>query len=378
MKKRGIVGCVTIMGVCFFAILCLTISGTVRLAPEPPEIKDVFPVWSPTGQRIAFVCYYWRRPDWSLSNLNPFTWKLEPYHGPYTGREGAKLAEICTMDATGSNRIRLTYNNEVWDTNPIWSPDEHRIAFESGYNGGGVYVVNGDGGDLVKLTNKGEKLGWSPDGQYIIFVAWDDTDPEIYIVDTDGGHPIKLTDNKARDSDPVWSPSGWYIAFCSDRDGDFEIYIMKADGSDQITLMDNDSYDCNPAWSPDGQRIAFESWSEGDLEIYVVTIETGALVQLTDNSAEDHSPVWSPDGSRIAFFSNRDGDVGLYVMNANGTKQIRLISGGIAVNSAISWSPGGQRILFVRFEDTDGDGYSEEKIWVINDDGSNPLRLSQP
>jgi len=373
IRSRGTVGCVIAMGACFFAILGLTISGAVRLGPESPEIKDVSPVWSPTGQRVAFVCYCWQKPEWSLSELNPFTWKMKPYYGPFKSPESAKLAEICTMDADGNNRVRLT-DNRVEDSRPVWSPDGHYIAFMSRHNNGGIYVMDAEGDNLIKLTSGGEKPAWSPDGQYITFVAWDDVDSEIYIIEADGGHPIKLTDNQDQDTNPAWSPDGQHLAFCSDRDGDFEIYIMNADGSDQVKLTDNDTDDCNPAWSPNGQRIAFESWFDDDVEIYVVSIYERRLLKLT----EGHSPVWSPDGSRIAFFSNRDGDIGLYVIKADGTEQTELISGEIDIDSPISWSPGGQKILFTRFEDVDEDGYSEEKVWVIRDDGSNPLRLSKP
>ena len=72
------------------------------------------------------------------------------------------------MNADGSGQRRLT-RNTVGDSNPVWSPDGRRIAFENNWQ---VNVMNADGSRQRRLTRNGGRNfapAWSPDGQQIAF-----------------------------------------------------------------------------------------------------------------------------------------------------------------------------------------------------------------
>ena len=88
--------------------------------------NDMYPAWSPNGERIAFVSD--RKGNW------------ENY-------------EIYVMDADGGNQQKLT-NDRGDDWWPSWSPHGERIAFMSERDGNTeIYVMDADGGNLQNLTN---------------------------------------------------------------------------------------------------------------------------------------------------------------------------------------------------------------------------------
>ena len=285
--------------------------------------NDWAPVWSPDGQRIAF-----------LSNRDGNT-------------------EIYVMAADGSDPTNLTQNAGI-DGNPVWSSDGQRIVFESNRDGDTeVYVMAADGSDPTNLTqNAGDDWApvWSLDGQRIAFLSNRDGNTEIYVMAADGSDPTNLTQNVDNDWAPVWSPDGQRIAFLSNRDGNTEIYVMAADGSDPTNLTQDAGIDGNPVWSSDGQRIVFASNRDGDTEVYVMAADGTNQTNLTYHFSGEWSPIWSSDGDRIAFLSNRDGNTEVYVMATDGTNQTNLTQNA-GDDWAPVWSSDGQRIVFASNRD---------------------------
>ena len=114
------------------------------------------------------------------------------------------------MDRDGSNLMRLTDHPDD-DTNPAWSPDGSRIAFES--------------------TREGYT--------------------EIYVMPVIGGDAVNVSRERgATDLGPTWSPDGSRLAFYSDRDGEWDIYVMTSDGSEVVKLTGDGGNDQVPAWRP--------------------------------------------------------------------------------------------------------------------------------
>ncbi|MDQ3968593.1 MAG: DPP IV N-terminal domain-containing protein, partial [Thermoproteota archaeon] len=201
--------------------------------------------------------------------------------------------------ADGSNPTRLTSDNAN-DSDPSWSPDRTKIAFESDRDGNAnIYVMNADGSGLTRLTHNEladhSNPSWSPDGTKIAFntnkggveACLSNRDActleifqnqEIYVMNAaDGSNEIRLTNSPAQDSLPRWSPDGTKIAYYSERGINGEIYVINAaDGSNEIRLTNSRGWDSFPRWSPDGTKIAFESDRDGNQEIYVMNAADGS------------------------------------------------------------------------------------------------------
>ena len=102
-------------------------------------------------------------------------------------------------------------------------------------------------GSRQRALAPGSGPAWSPDGRKIAFTQ----EGQVFVVNGDGSDLRKLTDNgSASDAAPVWSPDGRAIAFTSERDGNSEIYVMDADGGSQQNVSENPLDDVSPVWSP--------------------------------------------------------------------------------------------------------------------------------
>jgi TolB protein len=257
-------------------------SGRRQLTRSPQNDGD--PVWSPNGEKIAFV------------------------------RIDGGLADIYVVNADGSGLRRLA----------------HAIAFTPTPGG--------------PSSGRQASPAWSPDGRRIAFVSNRRGNFDIFVVNADDGLGLrKLSRSPRNDYDPAWSPDGRMIAFQGRRDPPpeserdacplrrcerQEIYVVDADGSRLRRLTHDWRFDAAPVWSPDGRKILFQHRHHPD--VWVMNADGSGRRNLTRSVkqpfASDEAPAWSPDGRKILFVSNRgDGNwFEVYVMNADGSGKRKL------------------------------------------------------
>src|SRR5450759_2501090 len=107
----------------------MNVDGTNPVRITNNAAYDVYPTWTPDGNKIVFV----------------------------SNRDGSN--NIYLMNDDGTNPVRLT-NNPLPDEQPsCWSPDGTRIAFASaafgsafGIDGYEIYTMNLDGSNQTRLT----------------------------------------------------------------------------------------------------------------------------------------------------------------------------------------------------------------------------------
>ena len=259
------------------------------------------------------------------------------------------------MRPDGSDARQLTHvthDSDLHMSNPVWSPDGTRIAFEAERSDHGgvwnIYVMNADGSDIRQLT----VYGAEPPAVHAASVGGlasgtdraDSVGVELY-----GGSPVIYGYRS-----PTWSPDGTRIAFSSVRDpgspNPSDIFSINPEGSDLRRLTWN--LDAQfPAWSPVGARIAYTSFSGN---IFVMAADGSDVRQLTSvDDLFDGAPAWSPDGIRIAFARGNKDELIIAVMCADGTGLRQLA--GSAIGASPAWSPDGTRIAFGRRTSSTGD-----------------------
>jgi Tol biopolymer transport system component len=179
------------------------------------------PAWAPDGRRLAFVK---QAPDFSTAI--------------YT----------VELDGTGERRLLPRYRGTVGDaqpnspaavseTEPAWSPDGNRIAFQAG-----------DGQLVTASIISGRRHEIAREGAY----------------------------------EPAWSPDGKAIAYQCEGD----VCVVNADGSGEVRRRAADGGD--PSWAPDSRRVVFEHYLYGGTffgsnpqSLSVVDVATGDRQRLT-------------------------------------------------------------------------------------------------
>jgi Tol biopolymer transport system component len=252
------------------------------------------------------------------------------------------------------------------------------LSFQSSRDGNyEIYSISPDGTGLTRLTNEPTEdifPAWSPDGSRIAFTRCQpgESSPcDVWAMDAEGAGPVNLTNDPANDGEPAWSPDGTRIAFISDRGGITQIFVMEADGTGVRQVSRGGG--THPAWSPDGTLIAFSGADPGAPgAVSVVSVDgTDERTIFTDEAGVAdvlRAGSWSPDGNRILFLRGPstvapDRSVaGIWSIGADGAGLARLLPSRDA--SDVSWSPDGRKVVFAMANDDTSD------LYVANGDGT--------
>jgi serine/threonine protein kinase/Tol biopolymer transport system component len=295
---------------------------------------DFSPIWSPTGERIAFIS---NRGDqfgvWTV-----------PFLGGVV--EPVKILGDYSMEIQGGGPPRLK----------SWARDGRTIYYEWSNN---LYSIDLSTPDKAsnQLTHfelgnqKPREFSLGPDEKWI---AYRGDDQNIWRMQAPSGMPAQVTRDQADNRYPIWHPEGKYLIYNSFRDGRSPIMLTDLSAGSTTSLTASDYSDALVDISPDGNQLLCYGYRyESDL--FAVAIETGEEDKLTDNLGVEFSPSVSHRGDTIAFQSipgerfdwNRR--KGLLITKSLVTpEQPRQLAKDAF---AVEWAPSGEMLAFLRMID---------------------------
>ena len=234
------------------SLLMTTGDSAPKMLLESKDELIIAPQWSPAGDAVIFgIGKFSAFLDFAIGARKP----VDPVNG------GAQVAMVKT-DGTGFRKITSGANNNGF---PAFSPDGKRIVYRTmGPQGDGLRVMNMEDGKISTLTSDYDNFPvWSPRGDLIAFVRRVENDFEVFTIRPDGKDLKRLTFAKGNEAHLGWSPDGEKILFASTRMGfkdeaiyTFspqpygELFAMRFDGTQVEQITDNQWEDAGPAWQP--------------------------------------------------------------------------------------------------------------------------------
>ncbi|MEK0180802.1 MAG: hypothetical protein EAZ78_04975 [Oscillatoriales cyanobacterium] len=343
-------------------------SGRRELAPN----IDVSPalVWSPNGQRLAFV-----GSETDIYTVNADGSQLtKQFSGDFCKAANFRIAWASNSQKLLFGRSCDGFTSDAPGSQSLYTSDTTGIK-------GTKLVRNLAVGGQPPQTEISSEFYLSPDGQQVAFVK----DKNIYKMNVDGSGMTQLTKTPGEyvsgGSELVWSPDRTKIAFWLGTYPQQQIYTINTDGSNlkQLTKNpQNQAYNIKLFWSPDSRRLAYYYNKAGDRggkqqDVYAIDINSGTAQNITKKPTRYDALSWSPDGKNLAFATGDFYQQKLYTINADGSKLTPLAAqlelSGI---SQLAWSSDSQQIAFT-FNDIKGD---KSNLYVINRDGSGVIKLS--
>jgi len=290
--------------------------------------------WSPDGKEVAFTTDLTGR-----TNL----WKVQ---------------------AAGGWPLQLVQSNQR-QYGAAWSPDGKWIAYQQDLDGNelwDVFVVAGDGGDPVNLTNtpnvREESPRWSPDGKAIALNIKDKaaTSYDLATLDFATRQVRNLTHERAPDHSWIsvaWSPDGrtLYATRYEVSFQDADVYAVDVATGRQTNLTPHKGKVLvfASSLSPDGKTLLVTSNEHGGYQnVALLDIATHKLRWATDTQWEASAGDFSPDGASFSYTLNADGLVDAYLVDSATLKAKKLPTGGGAngfPGNPGSFSPSGAKLL---------------------------------
>lgn len=232
---------------------------------EKKGFANLFPIWSPDGNKYAFISN--RGHDYlSQSSLyvhntiagitekikggvsSSISWspdgkKLVYARKSKPNKNGSHFYDIYMYDLKTKKERPMTRNFRA--QNPDWSPDGKKILFvttKDGTQNIAIFDLKSKKLNYLTRFKEGQQIftpRWSPNGQVIVFSFTKGEGRQLGIITADG-KTLKVLAADGNDArDPVFTSNGKEVYFSWDRNGIFNIYSINISDKNKKSQLTN-------------------------------------------------------------------------------------------------------------------------------------------
>jgi Tol biopolymer transport system component len=229
--------------------------------------------------------------------------------------------DIWLYDLVRGNSTRFTFDPGN-DGNPVWSPDDTYVLFESSrvipgraFSPGSLFRKAVTGAEPEEHLTSVDFLGptlfttdWSPDGKHVaVLGANQGTGSDLLIYSMETGEFITFLQTEDTEQAGRFSPDGRWLAYESDESGDYEVYVRAFPGPGGKWQVSTEGGG-RPVWRADGKELFYIT--KDQRQLMSVAVEIGEVFRHDTPKpmfdfdgwlAEDGRSTYdvTPDGSRF-------------------------------------------------------------------------------
>ena len=205
--------------------------------------------------------------------------------------------------------------------------------------------------DLVYEQLTGERGAFMTRIAYVVVNDKDNFPYQLRVADYDGYNERLVLRSKQPLMSPAWSPDGQKLAYVSFQNGQAEIFIMNIYTGEREKITSYPRHNGAPRFSPDGSQLALVLSKTGSLQVYTLDLKTRKLTQITRGRSNNTEPFWHPDGKSLIFTSDRGGKPQIYQVDLGSGSTNRLTWQG-SQNLGGQITPDGRFLIMVNRSDS--------------------------
>jgi Tol biopolymer transport system component len=240
---------------------------------------------------------------------------------------------------------------------------------------------------LPQLTTGPSALTFSPDGKELVYSM----SGSLWRQTIRSDEAREITHATGYDYQPDWSHDGRHIIFTRYQNDALELWQLNLQTGKEVALTSHGDVNVEPRYSPNDHQIAFVSTADsGHFNLYLAEVAddrlSGARRLVPEHTSNvyryyyattDHAinPSWTPDGQRLLFVSNREvaygtGDIWSVAVNAPQDLK-KIFSEETAWRAQPQVAPDGRQVLFSSYH-----GRQWQQLWLTTMQGAAPFPLT--
>jgi TolB protein len=287
------------------------------------------------------VSHLWLLPDGDLNKARQLTFgerSFDGYAGIAWSPDGkivfssfaGNVTDLYSMNPDGSNRVRLTANAGLDNSNPSVSHDGRFIVFTSNRSGSRqIWRMDNDGRNQKQLTFGAEQkdsaqfAALSPDGMEVFFIKRGAGPAAIWKVSIEGGTPVRVSRLTGATAEGFLSisPDGKWLSYhhrsADQRPRDehtMRIGVLPADGAAEPKLFDLPVRRPITFWSADSTAFDFASGLNSS-SLWRQPIAGGDPQRVCDFPDRIFNLAWSRDWKNLVVSRGKQQGDALMITN---------------------------------------------------------------